>query len=176
MKRSYSITVLLSLALPLLVHASAFAREIEPTPAEILQFLALPNSNPNKIVGQSPLIIYATMKVVRNRTADEAQWYEVLKTLLRKRVSVDERDTNDYTALMYAAYYGHAESVLLLLSHNAQADFSNRYGNSPISVAYEGAKLATQKQKSEYDKIIKTLSAYAVMKETKRNDTRTRRS
>jgi len=174
MKRFFTITGILSLALLSLANASTamrastldLEREVQeqaPRHDYILQLLAH-GSNPNITVNGCPLVIYVTMKLVRKKTTDHAKWFEVLRTLLKKKAHVDELDTNYHTALMYAAYYGHYDAAALLLSHHAKADFCNERGESPISQAHAGHKLAlTETEKQRYVKIIALLSS-AILK------------
>lgn len=164
--RTFFIILLLGLALPSLVATAGSdlanaMQEEAPRHEYILQLLSH-GANPNITVNGCPLIIYVTMKLVRKKTADETKWYELLKTLLNHRAHVDELDTNYYTALMYAAYYGHYEAVSLLLCHNAQADFCNAHNKTAVSVAQEGrASSLTDEQKERYTKIIALLSYYS---------------
>lgn len=170
MKRnSYLFMTMLFLSSALLglqVHASdqplASAIQDKAVDNEYVLQLLSHGANPNITVNGCPLIIYVTMKLVRKKTADEEKWYEILKTLLAHRAHVDELDTNSYTALMYAAYYGHYEAVALLLAHHANSSFSNEYGKSPVSVAQDGrASALTDEQKKRYTKIIALLTKHA---------------
>lgn len=131
----------------------------EETPRhEYLLQLISHGANPNISIQGCPLIIYVTMKLVRRKTADEQKWHALLETLLKHKAHVDELDTNYYTALMYAAYYGHHDAVLLLLKYHAQADFCNIYGKTPLTIAQEGRGSAlTQEQKERYNSIIALL-------------------
>lgn len=161
----YIFSLMFGVALSLQIAATPdltnAVQEKTPRHEYILQLLSH-GANPNVTINGCPLIIYVTMKLVRKKTADSAKWYQLLETLIRHKVSIDELDTNYYTALMYAAYYGHYETVALLLTHNAQATYCNDYGNTPISLAQEGrASALTQEQKERYTKIIALLNRYA---------------
>ena len=135
-------------------------QEKTPRHEYILQLISH-GANPNITVNGCPLIIYVTMKLVRKKTADDAKWYQLLETLLTHKAKVDDLDTNRYTALMYAAYYGHYDAVALLLAHHAHAGFCNAYGKSPITEAQDGRAFAlNEKQKEQYTKIIALLTTY----------------
>lgn len=131
-------------------------QEKKPRHEYVLQLLAH-GANPNATVNGCPLIIYITMKLVRKKTADAAKWYQFLQTLLTYKARVDEKDTNLYTALMYAAYYGHYDAVQLLLSYNAHAHY-NVHGKTPLSLAQEGRASASEGKQKEYTKIIQLLN------------------
>lgn len=158
---------LLGLALGLSAHASDSAslqsaiQERTLRSEYILQLLSHGTNSNIKIDG-APLVVYVTMKLVRRKTADEHKWYAILSSLLNHTTNVDDLDTNSYTALMYAAYYGHYNAVTLLLAHNAQAGFYNAYGRSPITVAQDGrASALTDEQKNRYAQIIALLTKHA---------------
>lgn len=172
MKRTYTLIALLSLTILAIAEVGAaaqpmaanFAEEIqEKTPRHDLMMRMLASGvNPNMTINGCPLIIYVTMKLVRKKTADEAQWYTMLSTILKMRAHVDELDTNLHTALMYASYYGHDQAVKLLLNHHAQAGFCNDRGESPISKAHDGYNSAfTETQKKRYKEIIALLTTHA---------------
>lgn len=172
MKRTYTLIALLTLAMLAIADVSAaaqpatadFVQEIqERAPRHDLMMRMLASGiNPNMTINGCPLIIYVTMKVVRKKTADEAQWYAMLSAILKMRAHVDELDTNLHTALMYASYYGHDQAVKLLLNHHAQAGFCNDRGESPISKAHDGYNSAlTENQKKRYKEIIALLTTHA---------------
>lgn len=171
MKRTYTLIALLTLAMLAIADTSAavhpetvdLVREVqEKAPRHDLMMRMLASGlNPNITVNGCPLIIYVTMKLVRKKTADEAQWFNMLTTMLKMRASVDELDTNLHTALMYASYYGHDQAVKLLLNHHAQAGFCNDRGESPISKAHDGYNSAlTENQKKRYKEIITLLTTH----------------
>ena len=172
MKHTYTLIALLSLALLAIVDVSAatqptsadFVQEIqEKAPRHDLMMRMLASGlNPNMTVNGCPLIIYVTMKLVRKKTADDAQWFTMLSAILNMRAHVDELDTNLHTALMYASYYGHDQAVKLLLNYHAQAGFMNDRGESPISKAHDGYKSAlTENQEKRYKEIIALLTTHA---------------
>lgn len=165
MIRTYTLIFALGLAFGLHVQAASpdLASVVQETRLRneyIIQLLSH-GANPNIMINGCPLIIYVTMKIVRKKTPDEAKWYEILETLLKHRAIVDNLDTNSYTALMYAAYYGHYDAVALLLNYNAQAGFTNAYGESPVIAAHKGHDSApTERQKQQYRNIIALLTRY----------------
>jgi ankyrin repeat protein len=172
MKRTYTLILLLTLAMLAIADVSAaaqptsadFVQEIqEKAPRHDLMMRMLASGvNPNMTINGCPLIIYVTMKLVRKKTADEAQWFAMLSAILKMRAHVDELDTNLHTALMYASYYGHDQAVKLLLKHHAQAGFLNDRGESPISKAHDGFNSAlTENQKKRYKEIIALLTTHA---------------
>jgi ankyrin repeat protein len=172
MKHTYTLIALLGLAVVAIAEVSAaaqtstadFVQEIqEKAPRhDVMMRMLASGLNPNMTINGCPLIIYVTMKLVRKKTVDEAQWYAMLSTILKMRAHVDELDTNLHTALMYASYYGHDQAVKLLLNHQAQAGFCNDRGESPISKAHDGYNSAfTETQKKRYKEIIALLTTHA---------------
>ncbi len=161
MKRYYTLILAAALALPLPVIAavdlSAEIIKASSSPDYFLQRLNQ-GKDPNEIVNGCPLVIYVTMKLARKKTADEQKWYQLLEAIIENnKCKVDALDTSRYTALMYAAYYGHYDAVKLLL-RKAQADFCNDDDKTPISLAQDGrASALTQTQKDMYSKIIALL-------------------
>jgi ankyrin repeat protein len=156
----------LSLVLALPAHAldsTSLASAIQERTlrSEYILELLSHGANSNIKIDGAPLVVYVTMKLVRRKTADEQKWYAILTSLLNHITNVDDLDTNGYTALMYAAYYGHYDAVGLLLAHNAQAGFYNAYGKSPLTLAQDGrASALTQDQKNRYTQIITLLLNY----------------
>lgn len=172
MKRTYTLIALLSLGVVGIAEVSAaaqastadFVQEIqEKAPRhDVMMRMLASGLNPNMTINGCPLIIYVTMKLVRKKTIDEAQWYAMLSTILKMRAHVDELDTNLHTALMYASYYGHTDAVKLLLSHHAKAGFCNDRGESPISKAHDGYNSSfTETQKKRYKEIIALLTTHS---------------
>jgi ankyrin repeat protein len=152
MKRLYAAIIVLGLAASLQVKTSQNADH-----NYIRQVIS--QSNPNVMINGTPLLIYVTMQLVRLDKAHAAEWHNLLTTLLNRKVNVDVLDTKEYTALMYAAYYGHCPAAALLLNHGAQAMFYNKNGESALTVAYEGQKYASSEtQKKQYAQLIALLT------------------
>lgn len=53
----------------------------------------------------------------------------------RQHVDVDQRNKDNWTALMYASYYGHEAVVTYLLQHNAQLNGTNKDGHTSLMLA-----------------------------------------
>ena len=68
---------------------------------------------------------------------------EVLKILLDAGVAVDQRYDNDLTALMWAAGYGHDETVRFLLSRGADTSARDNRGKTAADIAREAGHAAT---------------------------------
>ena len=57
-------------------------------------------------------------------------------------MDVNQRYANDATALMWAAAYGHVETVKLLLARGADAGATDNRGKTALSVATEEQQAA----------------------------------
>ncbi|MBL4680251.1 MAG: ankyrin repeat domain-containing protein [Pseudomonadales bacterium] len=57
---------------------------------------------------------------------------EVLTEFLDEGFPVDQRNTQSYTALMMATYYGHEQAVEILLSQGANACLKDKRGHTPL--------------------------------------------
>jgi len=60
---------------------------------------------------------------------------EIIKALLQKGVNVNAQESDGSTALMNAAYKGHAEIVKLLIENGANPNIADKDGNTPIYYA-----------------------------------------
>jgi ankyrin repeat protein len=153
MKRLYTAIIVLFLA------ASLHVKTAPNTDQNYIRQL-ISQANPNIMINGTPLIIYVTMQLVRLDKANATEWHNMLTTLLQKqKLNVDVLDTKEYTALMYAAYYGHCTAAALLLNHGAQAAFYNKNGESALTTAYEGQKYASETQKKQYAQLIALLTS-----------------
>lgn len=159
MKRLYAAIIVLGLAASLQVKTSSQNADHNYIRQVISQ------ANPNIMINGTPLLIYVTMQLVRLDKANATEWQNLLTTLLKKpKVNVDVLDTKEYTALMYAAYYGHCSAAALLLTHGAQAAFYNKNGESALTTAYEGQKYASETQKKQYAQLIALLTSSTTRK------------
>ncbi len=60
---------------------------------------------------------------------------EIVKFLISKGTSLNEKDAGGFTPLINAARRGHTEIVKLLLTHNANLNKTNKYGSTPLHCA-----------------------------------------
>jgi len=60
---------------------------------------------------------------------------EVVLLLLQYGARIDDRDNDGITAIMYAAYHGHAGPVEVLLNWGADADVQNKAGQTAHQLA-----------------------------------------
>ena len=65
-----------------------------------------------------------------------------VQALLDHGVDVNQRYANDATALMWAAAYGHVETVKLLLARGADAGATDNRGKTALGVATEEQQAA----------------------------------
>ena len=63
--------------------------------------------------------------------------YEIVKSLMFEGVDVNAKDSDGWTALMYAAQQGHVEIVNLLLKKGADISLKNNDGNTADELAYD---------------------------------------
>ena len=75
--------------------------------------------------GNTPLIF------IINKTVD----LKIIKRLLEKGAAVNTQNHTGETALMYAAWRGHANIVRLLLENRADATLKNRQGDTALTLA-----------------------------------------
>lgn len=106
-----------------------------------------------------PLIAYITLKLVRKRSSHEAEkLYALLKALLQKKYAVNAQDTNGYSPLMYAAWYGNFEISELLCIYSADATLLSADHKTALQLAQEGRKSArSPAEHAEYTQIIDLL-------------------
>ena len=71
------------------------------------------------------------------RLVDAAKRNEpaAVRALLDEGLDVNARHPDGSTALLWAAYYGDADTVGLLLAAGADANAANEYGEAPLSLA-----------------------------------------
>ncbi len=71
---------------------------------------------------------------------------DVLETFLAHDFPVDLVNTQSYTALMMAAYYGNLEAVEVLLAHGANACLEDKRGNTAFMGALVKAEFSVAKR------------------------------
>ncbi len=87
----------------------------------MLEYEAAVNTKNNK--GISPLISACISGVIEN-----------VELLFSAGALINEVAKDGYTALMYVAYYGHAEIAEFLLSHGADSDAKSKKRETALSI------------------------------------------
>ena len=82
--------------------------------------------------GNTPLIF------IINKTGN----LEITRRLLEKGAAVNIQNRSGETALMYAAWRGHASIVRLLLENRADVTLKNRQGSTALTLAESKEHLA----------------------------------
>lgn len=119
-----------------------------------LELLASHLGTDGRLHAEAPLVEVEWLKMERTREANLALAFvwaamlnrtDTVRYLLEKGVSPASRDHRDWTALHWAGYFGHAETVDLLLEHRAPLEARNEFGGTVLdqtlwATAHEGAR------------------------------------
>jgi ankyrin repeat protein len=62
---------------------------------------------------------------------------DLLQDMLTMGASINAKDSVGYTALMWATWYGYADTVKLLLDSGADVNVKNNIGDTALAIAKE---------------------------------------
>lgn len=122
---------------------------------EIKKIFNIDNNNINSLLSLIPAYTEDTFYMA-------AKYGDVIKLndlLVANPNLVNRVNNKGYTALHLSAYYGHLDCVFILMSFNADINVRNRFGETPLKIAFYKFKNAKKTHiKKKYKAIIRVIA------------------